>query len=414
MENNNIGDAEYCNNASAQTQRTAQTAVRNLPPVTLADVRPGLASELQPILKWPGGKESELKYILPNTPRFDRFFEPFVGGGSVFMGINAREYFINDFSAELIELYNNIAHGDDLFFACAEAIDASWLRVSHFCNAHPELLGFYTDYRDGIAAKELLEVRLQRFCLDNQDAILNLLDPLFEPTHTRIVRETESNLLRKMLRMSELEHSKHPLPEKDIRDNIETAMKSAMYMTFRHMYNDRRLAVRHPQLRCALFLFIRNYAYSGMFRYSRNGDFNVPYGGMAYNSKMMARKLDYYRSAELLGHFAATHIFNMDFEAFLEAVQPQPQDFVFLDPPYDSEFSTYTQNAFTRQDQIRLADYMTRRCPAQWMMIIKNTDFIFDLYNRRGINIRTFDKKYLVSFMNRNDKAATHLLITNY
>ncbi len=48
------------------------------------------------------------------------------------------------------------------------------------------------------------------------------------------------------------------------------------------------------------------------------------------------------------------------------------------------------------------------------MMIIKHTDFIHGLYNKEGINIRTFDKEYLVSFMNRNDKKATHLLITNY
>ena len=48
------------------------------------------------------------------------------------------------------------------------------------------------------------------------------------------------------------------------------------------------------------------------------------------------------------------------------------------------------------------------------MMIIKNTDFIFELYNNKGLNIQTFDKKYLVSFMNRNDKDVIHLLITNY
>ena len=48
------------------------------------------------------------------------------------------------------------------------------------------------------------------------------------------------------------------------------------------------------------------------------------------------------------------------------------------------------------------------------MMIIKNTDFIYELYNKDGINIQTFNKEYLVSFMNRNEKKVTHLLITNY
>ena len=41
-------------------------------------------------------------------------------------------------------------------------------------------------------------------------------------------------------------------------------------------------------------------------------------------------------------------------------------------------------------------------------------DFIYGLYDKEGVNIRTFDKEYVVSFMNRNDKKVTHLLITNY
>ena len=151
-----------------------------------------------------------------------------------------------------------------------------------------------------------------------------------------------------------------------------------------------------------------------MFRYSSRGDFNVPYGGIAYNSKLMAKKLNYYRSKPLRNHFANARIYNLDFEDFLRKTQPSIDDFVFLDPPYDSEFSTYAQNEFSREDQKRLANYLIEDCRAKWMLIIKNTEFIYGLYNRPGINIRTFDKEYLVSFMNRNDKKVTHLLITNY
>lgn len=214
--------------------------------------------------------------------------------------------------------------------------------------------------------------------------------------------------------MHELETKKNILPERDLFDNIETAIKSAIYMNYRHMYNDTNLAKNDKALHCALFFFMRNYAYSGMFRYSSKGDFNVPYGGIAYNSKFMSKKLNYYRSIPLLEHFANTYIYNLDFELFLREVQPTENDFVFLDPPYDSEFSTYAQNAFTKVDHERLADFMINECKAKWMLIIKNTDFIYNLYDKPGINIKTFDKEYLVSFMNRNDKKVTHLLITNY
>ena len=98
----------------------------------------------------------------------------------------------------------------------------------------------------------------------------------------------------------------------------------------------------------------------------------------------------------------------------MKEVNPTENDFIFLDPPYDSEFSTYAQNKFTRQDQKRLSDFMIDHCKAKWMLIIKNTDYIYNLYNKEGINISMFDKEYLVSFMNRNNKKTTHLMITNY
>jgi len=120
------------------------------------------------------------------------------------------------------------------------------------------------------------------------------------------------------------------------------------------------------------------------------------------------------RSPELYYHFSDTIIENMDFEEFLLKYPPKADDFVFLDPPYDSEFSTYAQNKFTMGDQRRLVNYLMRDCPAKFMVVIKNTPAIFKLYHQTGLNIRTFDKTYLVSFQDRNDRNAEHLLVTNY
>lgn len=46
-----------------------------------------------------------------------------------------------------------------------------------------------------------------------------------------------------------------------------------------------------------------------MFRYSKKGDFNVPYGGIAYNNKLMRKKLDYYQSMPLIEHFNKSHFY---------------------------------------------------------------------------------------------------------
>ena len=47
-------------------------------------------------IKWAGGKEKELPIILSNLPdKFERYIEPFVGGGSVYLNINCDDP-IND------------------------------------------------------------------------------------------------------------------------------------------------------------------------------------------------------------------------------------------------------------------------------------------------------------------------------
>ena len=148
-----------------------------------------------------------------------------------------------------------------------------------------------------------------------------------------------------------------------------------------------------------------------MFRYNKKGDFNVPYGGISYNRKNFGAKIDRLRDEELVEHLNKTIIKCMDFEDFLNEVQPTVGDFLFLDPPYDTDFSTYANNKFDKEDQQRLANYL-KNTKANFMLVIKNTDFIYSLY--QGFNIKSFNKKYMVSFQNRNDKKAEHLLITNY
>lgn len=383
-------------------------------PQPIPSCNKGLKSNLSPLIKWPGGKERELKHILPNLPEFVRYFEPFVGGGAVFMGVRAQEYYINDLSSELIALYHSVAATEPDFFRHAELIDTTWSKVTVFAMEHRELGTIYKEYRDrGIGWGGLKQI-LDAFCRQYASPLSAILGSEYSLWAEHFLEETKVSILRKMQRMCVLERERHPLPETDIEGNIETALKSALYVTYRTMYNDLALAEKAPHLHTALFFFIRNYAYSGMFRYSAHGGFNVPYGGMAYNAKSLSKKLAYYRSSELLDHLTTAQIYCLDFETFLRRCQPGEEDFIFLDPPYDSEFSTYAQQPFDRMDQQRLADYLLQDCRAKWMMIIKNTDFIYSLYDREGIYIRSFEKSYQVSFMNRNERKVTHLLITNY
>lgn len=62
---------------------------------------------VKPFVKWAGGKRqllSEIKSNLPKVP-IKHFYEPFVGGGAVFLAMQYPHTTINDFNTELANTY---------------------------------------------------------------------------------------------------------------------------------------------------------------------------------------------------------------------------------------------------------------------------------------------------------------------
>jgi len=372
-------------------------------------------NKLTSFLKWAGGKEQELRYILPLLPSFEHYYEPFVGGGAVFFAINAQKKFINDRSLELFNLYIMIARQDKDFFHALDMLLYNWQHISNIVDANAEyLLEVYKAYSTASCSTEEIQDKLLHFVTCHTQEFTSMFTAIFDKNVENFVREVQRNLFSKTKRMKNLEAQKWILPDHDILANIECALKSAFYMHLRYLSNFKATYTIPDSIAAAIYFFVRENAYASMFRYNRRGEFNVPYGGISYNRKDLARKVAYMRHPALQQHLANTIIENMDFEAFLLKHTPQPNDFIFLDPPYDSQFSTYAQNTFDMQDQERLAHYLLETCQAQFMLVIKNTEAIFSLYNQKGLTIKTFDKKYLVSFQDRNNRDAEHLLITNF
>ena len=124
--------------------------------------------------------------------------------------------------------------------------------------------------------------------------------------------------------------------------------------------------------------------------------------------------INYFEDALLINHLKNTTIECMDFHSFMKKYPPKLKDFIFLDPPYDTDFSDYEKEAFDKRDQERLARclYGTR---ANFILIIKNTPFIHKLYNnKKGIKIDKFDKVYLYNMKGRNNRDAEHLVVYNF
>ena len=148
-----------------------------------------------------------------------------------------------------------------------------------------------------------------------------------------------------------------------------------------------------------------------MFRYNNQGEFNIPYGGKSYNRKNLKNKIDNMFNKDVERIFSNTDIFCSDFEDFLENIKLTNQDFMFIDPPYDTDFSDYEGRKFTKLDQERLANLL-KRTSAQFILIIKNTDFIYNLY-KNSFQIISFDNRYTYNVRSRNERNVEHLIITN-
>lgn len=148
-----------------------------------------------------------------------------------------------------------------------------------------------------------------------------------------------------------------------------------------------------------------------MFRYNSKGLFNVPFGGNSYAKKDFGFRIQQILDPEVQKKFKKTKIMQGDFsKSFID----DPNAFMFLDPPYDTEFSTYNGHSFDSSEQVRLHDELMRLNHTRWLLVIKSTEFINDLYSDSSLQINSFDKTYSVNFQNRNNKDTKHLVITNY
>lgn len=182
-----------------------------------------------------------------------------------------------------------------------------------------------------------------------------------------------------------------------------TDANEALYYAMRDMYNNKG---EKKYSDAAVYFFINKTAYSGMTRYNRQGEFNVPYGRYKNLNTQLLTKAH----SDLL---SGTDINNGDYAAIFDKMTCD--DFMFLDPPYDCVFSDYGNTEFTGgfdEDHHRRLATDFRNLSGKAMMVIGSTPLIEGLYHN-FIKAR-YDKVYGVNIKNRFKATSEHLIITNY
>lgn len=366
------------------------------------------------LIKWPGGKSGEIDKIIPHVPKYKRYVEPFFGGGALFFHLNPQNAVINDISSSLMEYYRLIKAQDKQLQELLLCYNNSFSNLYSVCSAsYSDLIKMYTDLKSGEASSADIETQLRLFTDSISDRINSGFSEKLLLDEKAFTDQLVKMTVDKMRRTVKNEQ-KAPFTAEDLKSNLLTGFTSGYYMYFRDVFNDlqlKRIEIPSKQYRAANFCFIREYCYGSMFRYNSKGEFNIPYGGMSYNSKNFRAKIDSMFSKDIKEVFSRTDIHCSDFEDFFSDASLTGDDFMFLDPPYDTDFSDYEGKDFTQADQERLA-HALKKTPAQFVLVIKNTDFIHSLYNN-DFTILSFDNQYTYNVRSRNERKVEHLIITN-
>lgn len=159
--------------------------------------------------------------------------------------------------------------------------------------------------------------------------------------------------------------------------DFEMANDSDLYYRHRARFNQLIAGQKADSPEAAgLFYYLNRTGYNGLCRFNQSGGFNVPFG--RYKTITYTTDFRAYVPALSAWQFTAG-----DFAA----LPLKADDFIYADPPYDVEFTSYSQEGFRWADQVRLAKWLIEH---DGPVVISNqaTARVLELYMGLGFALR--------------------------
>lgn len=157
---------------------------------------------------------------------------------------------------------------------------------------------------------------------------------------------------------------------------------------YRHRVRFNKLVAQgegHTREAAALFYYLNRTGYNGLCRINRQGGFNVPFGrykSIRYAASFAMYEAPFRRWQFMCGDFVRLAL--------------RPDDFIYADPPYDAAFNSYAKAGFNWQDQMRLAEWLTRH-PGPVVLSNHATPRIEALYRQHGFHLAFLDAPRRIS-----------------
>ena len=159
-------------------------------------------------------------------------------------------------------------------------------------------------------------------------------------------------------------------------------------------------------------IYLNKACFNGLYRVNSKNEFNVPFG-----KKTKVNTYDVGNLITVSNYLTMNDIkiLNVDFEDSVK--DAQKGDFIYFDPPYDSEtsiFNSYTEDGFGKEEQRRLAkvykELSNKGCYV--MLSNNNTTLIKELY--KDFNIHIIEAKRSINSNGKKREKVEEVIITNY
>lgn len=159
-------------------------------------------------------------------------------------------------------------------------------------------------------------------------------------------------------------------------------------------------------------IYLNKACFNGLYIVNSKNEFNVPFG-----KKTKVNTYDIGNLITVSNYLTMNDIkiLNVDFEDSVK--DAQKGDFIYFDPPYDSEtsiFNSYTEDGFGKEEQRRLAkvykELSNKGCYV--MLSNNNTTLIKELY--KDFNIHIIEAKRSINSNGKKRGKVEEVIITNY
>jgi len=150
-----------------------------------------------------------------------------------------------------------------------------------------------------------------------------------------------------------------------------------------------------------LFYYLNRTCFNGLCRFNQSGEFNVPFGrhtSITYVTDFSA----------FTGAFEHWRFTNSD----IGSLPLDDEDFIYADPPYDVEFTTYSAGGFDWDDQVRTAERLAEH-PGPVVVSNQATSRIVRLYKKLGFKVSYLEGPRRISCTGDRSAAKEVLAVKN-